>query len=460
MNPAIRRLIVMAVVVEVAVCGWLLAGRMLRPRAVIPASFPDDPLLAGEFAAVAKRAEDGGADDWLYLGQSLLGQGCYGHAERAFERALALDPRNIEAAYGLGYAVERTGRVAEGNSHYQRCLDMPDDPRSERSKKPLALYAIGRNHLRLGDVAAAEAAFRRNEGFPPAMYQLARILYHSDRPKEAAELLARLLDLAPLSLEVHHLRARVMEKLGDPAGQFAAAAMEERSAPLIAASFHTEYVQPFIGRHGLNRVVDASIARKASVSPAVMEAELSALEDLVRGRLIPTRFIPLFIRGQLALEEGRPAAALEAVRQIAAAGDGGANRLLLEADGRQLQGDVDGARELRERAARIEPSARVEQSLAEDADRRGDAAGRDRHRGRQHFLEAMEAYRMNRLESAVELLRKSAAVAPDDATTWFHVGEMEYLLGRRDQADDAFRRALELRPGYGRARDYLERRAP
>jgi tetratricopeptide (TPR) repeat protein len=102
----------------------------------------------------------------------------------------------------------------------------------------------------------------------------------------------------------------------------------------------------------------------------------------------------------------------------------------------------------------------VERALADDCERRGDTAGRDRHRAKEHFLAAMGAYRTNKLEPAFELLKKSAAFAPDDATTWFHIGEMEYHLGRRDAADDAFRKALELRPGYGRARAYLDRQAP
>jgi hypothetical protein len=37
---------------------------------------------------------------------------------------------------------------------------------------------------------------------------------------------------------------------------------------------------------------------------------------------------------------------------------------------------------------------------------------------------------------------------------------MEYHLGRHDAADEAFRKALDLRPGYGRARDFLDRRPP
>lgn len=460
MSPAIRRFVMVAVVVEAALGGWLVISRLDRPRASIPASFPDDPLLAGEFAALAKRAEQGTADDWLFLGESLLGQGCYGHAERAFERGLAMSPDSIEATYGLAFAVDRTGRVAESNALYQRCLDMPDDPRSPQSKKPFALFAIGKNHLRLGDVAAAEAAFRRNEGFVPALYQLAKILHHTSRPKEAVAVLARLLQQVPLSLELHQLRARVLEQLGEPAEQFAAAAMEERSAHLIESSFGTDFVRPFNHRHGLKPVLEAYDARKASGPPAVMEAELSAIENLVRDRRIPQRFMVLFMRGERALVEGRPEVALEVVRQIAAGGDASGSRLLLEAAVREMQGDAGAARALRERAEIVHPSVPGQRGLADDCDRRGDAAGRDRHRARELFLAAMAAYRSNKLEPALELLEKSAALAPDDATTWFHIGEMKYHLGRRDAADEAFRKAVELRPGYGRARDYLERRAP
>ena len=460
MSAAIRRFVAIVLAVEVVVCGWLVGSRMLRPKAAIPASFPDDPLLAGEFADLAKRAENGDASDWLFLGESLIGQGHYGYAEQAFERALEIDPLNVEAAYALGFAVDRTGRVAEGNVHYQRCLDMPEDAGNPRSKKPFALFAIARNHLRLGDVAAAEAAFRRNEGFVPAMYQLARILHYSDRPKEAAELLARLLGKVPLSLELHQLRARVMEKLGDPAEQFAAAAMEERSAHLIETSFGTDYVRPFAHRHGLKRLLDAYDERKATGDPATMARELDAIDAIVGDRRLPQRFSLLYLRGERALVEGRPGPVPEIVRKIAEGGDASTSRLMMEAGYHQQQGDADAARALRERAVTMSPTAVLERQLADDADRRGDTSGRDRHRAAEKFQSAMAAYRQNRPDTALDLLRKSAELAPDDATTWFHIGEMEYHLGRRDAADEAFRKALELRPAYGRARDYLDRRAP
>jgi len=455
MSPAIRRFVLIVLAGEIAVCGWLVMSRLARPRAAIPASFPDDPLLAGEFAELAKRAEHGGPQDWLFLGESLLGQGCYGHAEQAFARALQLDPGDADAAFALGFAVDRTGRMAEANAHYERCLDISADVPSPRSKKPFALYAIGRNHLRRGDVAAAEAAFLRNEGFVPALYQLARILHHADRPKEAAELLAGLLGSFPLSLELHQLRARVMERLGEPAAGFAAAVMEERSAHLIETSFAGDFVRPFTHRHGLKRLLDEYEAGKASGDRARLARELDAIDAAVGDRRLPQRMTLLYLRGERALVEGKPGLVPEIVRRIAAGGDASSSRLVMEAASREQQGDADGARPLRERALLMSPTAVLERQLAADCDRRGDTLGRDRHVAAEQFLAAMVAYRRNRPDAALELLRKSAALVPDDATTWFHIGEMEYHLGRRDAAAEAFRTAVELRPGYGRGRDYL-----
>jgi tetratricopeptide (TPR) repeat protein len=49
------------------------------------------------------------------------------------------------------------------------------------------------------------------------------------------------------------------------------------------------------------------------------------------------------------------------------------------------------------------------------------------------------------------------ATSDRDAQAWFHAGELEYQLGRQDEADTAFARALEIRPGYGRPRQFLNR---
>ena len=87
MSPALRRTLVIAIIVELAVGGWLLASRVLRVPPALPADMVDDPLLAAEIRVLASRADRGGTPEWRTLGEGLLGQGAYAHAESAFARA-------------------------------------------------------------------------------------------------------------------------------------------------------------------------------------------------------------------------------------------------------------------------------------------------------------------------------------------------------------------------------------
>jgi len=459
MTSGPRRLLAVLLLAELAVCGWLVGGRLLRHPPALPAAFPDDPLVGAELAAIAARADGGAAGAWLELGQSLLGQGLYGHAEVALGRAVTAEPTAIEPAFALGFTLDRTGRMREGNAFYERCLAL-SEPGPGASRKPFALYQIGRNHLRDGDVAAAEGAFRRNAGVPQADYQLARILLHSGRPKEAAEVVSRALGRLPLALELHHERMRVMEALDRPDEAFRSAAMEERSAHLVEVSFNTDYVRPFHARHGLRRLVDDHLAREATSDHASSMARLDVIDAAIGDRTIPERAATRQLRAGRLLKAGQADRVLELVAEIKAAGDLGPAVLETEAAARRLRGEADAALALLLRATALEPTAARHRQLADEYDRRGDAAARDRHRAAFHFHDGIAAYRQNRLDVALGSLRRSLALDDGNATAWFHAGEMEYHLGNPEAADEAFRRALALRPGYGRARDYLERRAP
>jgi tetratricopeptide (TPR) repeat protein len=456
MSPRVRRWILLLLAVEAAVCAGLVAARLLRPVPQLPAEFSDDPLAGRELAAVARKAADGGAADWLELGQGL-----YGHAEPVLRRAVGLDPRSVEARFALGFVLDRTGRTREGNAEYTRLLELPEPPGPPgASKKAYALYQIGRNHLRDGDVAAAEGAFRRNPGMPQAEHQLARILLRSARPKEATEVLLRARDRLPLALELHHAGMQAMEALGRPEEAFRAAALEERGAHLVEVSFNTDYVRPFASRHGLRRQLDEYLAVEGRGDAAEIAARLDAIDAAIGGRPLPERLTTLRIRATRRLQARDAAGALALVEELRAAGDRGPGVLETEAAARRLRGEHDAALALLERAAAMEPNASRHRQLADEYDRRGDAAARDRHLAAVRFHEGIDAYRHNRPDLALERLRLAVGLDDTDATAWFHVGEMEYHLGRHEEADKAFRRALELRPGYGRARDWLERRPP
>ena len=451
----LRMLLLLVVTIEAVVCGGLVAGRLLRHVPTLPAPSADDPQLSMELAAVAARAADGDAADWRLLGESLIGQGMYAHAEPVLRRAIALDPREHAARFALAFVLERTGRLTDGIAEYRAFLDMPDPPREAIDRQPFAMFAIGRTHLRAGEVMAAEVAFRENRGFPPADFQLARILYFSGRHAEAAATIDRLLPQLPLALELHHLRERVMEALGRPDDAFAAAAMEERSASLVETSFNSAYVGPFTVRHGLPRLFQEYQRLEKVGDAAGMDALLTTAESLLGSRRVPQQLTVLPLQAERGLARRMPDVAIAAAAAMREAGDGSALPLLLEARARDQRGEQEAALALRLRAVEFEPTAQLHLELAEAFDRMGDAAAGKRHRALHHFHAGLDIYRRNQLPAALERLRMAADLQPDHAATWFHIGEIEYHLGSTEAADAAWRTALECRPGYGRAAEFL-----
>jgi tetratricopeptide (TPR) repeat protein len=63
---------------------------------------------------------------------------------------------------------------------------------------------------------------------------------------------------------------------------------------------------------------------------------------------------------------------------------------------------------------------------------------------------------LERLDEARGPLESAVALEPAFALGWYHLGELERRLGNLDGAVSAFRRAIELRPDFLRAREALE----
>jgi Flp pilus assembly protein TadD len=62
---------------------------------------------------------------------------------------------------------------------------------------------------------------------------------------------------------------------------------------------------------------------------------------------------------------------------------------------------------------------------------------------------ALEYLKEDRLEDAVETLRKYLAVADDEGNAWGRLGHALRLLGREGEAADAFRRGVEAAERHG-----------
>ena len=200
-------------------------------------------------AAVDDAARLCGAEDTAVL--VLLGRrhDRHGRSEQAvaaFERALAADPVNGEALFGLGRSLVRAGRREQGLAVLERhralvkVLDRLDEARRAVDLAPLHAP----NHAALGDVERQLGRTDRAE----AAYEQAYELAQDDELAVVALRLARLLreDRGNVDAAVELLRS-AGERTGDPrpwvrAGDYR---MEQGRAPEALRHYHeAERIRP------------------------------------------------------------------------------------------------------------------------------------------------------------------------------------------------------------------------
>ena len=453
---SLRRLLLIVIAGELLLGIAVVMRWLPQPSPGLPASFFDDPPLAAEIADLAAATRFGGAGAWTALGDALLGMGDYRNAESAYRRATEASPQDIEARFAMAFCIDRTGRMAEANEHYRRCLELPDLPGTAQSKKPFALYAIGRNLLRLEDEAAAEAVFRQNEGFPPAEYQLARILLFTGRPREALEIVDRGLNRLPLALEWHRLRGRIMDALDRPADAFAARAKEERSAHLLEVNFSTDYIRPLTTRHGIKRMLDGYGAAVGRESREQLDQRLDAMDTVIGGLMIPGSITLMQLRANQAMTSGDPQEVVDMIAAQPWLRDADPLMAVYEADALARLDRIDEATALRRRLVAVTASSSLHRQLAVACEASGDEACRNQHLSQAELLDGIAMYRRNDIAGALPRFVKAVELDPSNTPAVFHWGEMLYHLGRSKEAASVFRDTLSQRPGFGRARDFLE----
>lgn len=142
------------------------------------------------------------ADAHHLLGLSLA---LLGHKERAlaeFERALALNPRYIEANIHRGILLNELGRGEEAEAAFRAAAAHGQPPAGGFSRPVAALLAnqhaeLGKAYAEAGAITEAIQEFRRAVILGPAFhdlrYRLARLLLEAGRPLEAREELERIL---------------------------------------------------------------------------------------------------------------------------------------------------------------------------------------------------------------------------------------------------------------------------
>lgn len=137
---------------------------------------PNDPEIFGEFGLCCQELGD------------------FALAEKALVKALQIGRNSSKLLFNLGYAWYRLGRTAEAIRCIQNALT--EDPLVQGAN-----FVLGKAYRKKGDLAAAEATFRReleiNGNFVDAMIQLGVVLQSMHRVGEAIQCYKRAIELSP-----------------------------------------------------------------------------------------------------------------------------------------------------------------------------------------------------------------------------------------------------------------------
>ena len=130
--------------------------------------------LAGDVAVIAERnlvqakeVDDLDSDDWYNLGLDLE-EVDPTKAPDAYNRAIALNPRNADAHVNLGRLYQLKGDLKRAKRHYQLAL-------AAVPSHQLAQYNMGTVFDELDEIDTAVEFYRRAPGIADAHYNLARI---------------------------------------------------------------------------------------------------------------------------------------------------------------------------------------------------------------------------------------------------------------------------------------------
>lgn len=454
MKPFIR-LCALGVVIELVVCAIVVARHLNSPVPLLPEVNYHDPLLQAELGQLAKNAEQGTSRDWHQLAEALLGHGYYAHAEQNFRTSLELDPDSYQSRFLLAFCLERTGRTAESTLEYRHALELAPRQVPEFMSPQHALYAIGKNYLREENIAAAENVFREAGEFPPAEYQLAKLMVRAGRVEEALPVIDRNLALIPDSLKYLDLRYRAMIALDRPLDALKSSEELEHSLYQVQLNFDGLLVMPMNQRHGFNRQAEKFQQALGTGDPDYILAQLKEILALIDDSRIPG-YVTLVTRmAEIELQRDKPEAVLELVERLKRFGEANADMLQLEGAALERQGESERAVELWSRANLISPNGLIHQRQAEYYDRNGNTAMRDEHLGHSALLQAKRLYWNNDYRSAQTMAEQAVELTPSDPQAWFYLGQCQRLLGQQARAIDAYRSCLELNPNHVRAMTML-----
>jgi hypothetical protein len=164
-----KRTIVIAI--DAALCALAATGCAVQK----PAPLQITPVLEIRHSGIR-------ADGYYQLGRFLQLQQRHGEAAEAYRKALALDPRNVDAHNGLGTLLALSGRYEDAHREFDAAMTLAPD-------NAAVVNNIGYAYLLESRMDDAAAAFRRAAAIDPgnALYRANLELATNNQPPESAQ---------------------------------------------------------------------------------------------------------------------------------------------------------------------------------------------------------------------------------------------------------------------------------
>ncbi|HEV2800773.1 MAG TPA: tetratricopeptide repeat protein [Pyrinomonadaceae bacterium] len=379
------------------------------------------PQRAAQKSAASSHAPRRGeeASRLVRQGAAALESGDAATAKTLFERALKLDPRNVEAHTYLGALADRAGALEAAETHFAAAASFAPRSPEARNNHGAILFRLGRT----SEAAAEfEASLKLDARQPSALVNLAQIRFSSRAPEDlraAHKLFERAHAIAP-DAEI----ARALTVI--------ALRLDEREA---AASSYRDYAA---------RLSSAATEVSSAITSARARAELGAA--LLEANLLDEATAEL--NAALAADPSHVESIVNLARTLRARKDVTAAGRLLEsavARGNKAAPIYAALADLYESIGRIENAIPAMRLAVESAPESEDY----------RFRYALLLVNSQAPKAAVIRLREALEQFPRSAKLWFALG-LAYMTEHQSvEATPALQRAVELDPQAAPALAYL-----
>jgi len=196
-------------------CGAFCAqdsAEMLKKGAALAHAYLSSEAEAA-FSSIGTQDADYSTGQTM-LGYVLLRRSALGEAERAFRRALAVDPGNNNARFGLGITLSRGGSYQESADHLEQVFEHPELGIRARAFWVQNLFWMGREREALDSARRFALTFPLVPEYPSLIGFLSQVRGETKTARSAYE---RAIELDPARLSDYYALVSVCRIQRDPA---------------------------------------------------------------------------------------------------------------------------------------------------------------------------------------------------------------------------------------------------